>query len=164
MPSVTRAFEGSVKRVKDHQFLYDRGGSYYFRRAVPEGAEHAFGGKTEVVVALGTRSLAQARHLLTEQLRRYDQRLAALRGTPDPSRSHVGLHCESYADAWSPIPLCQACHLTVHRRFRQPHAWGRFQVRHCRPRLTQWFELLPATPIDLATWLLGARSSWRCQK
>lgn len=78
-----------MKRVKDHQFLYDRGGSYYFRRAVPEGAEYAFGGKTEVVVALGTRSLAQARHLLIEHLRRFDKQLSALRGTTDPTAKIV---------------------------------------------------------------------------
>lgn len=74
-----------MKRVKDHKFLYDRGGSYYFRRAVPEGAEPVFGGKTEVVAALGTRSLAEARHLLSDQLRLFDKQLAAMRGTPDPT-------------------------------------------------------------------------------
>jgi integrase len=74
-----------VKRVKDHKFLYDRQGAYYFRRAVPEEAQHAFGGKTEVVVSLGTRSLAQARHLANERLREFDKALSAARGTPDPT-------------------------------------------------------------------------------
>lgn len=66
------------------------------------------------------------------------------------SGSHVGFHNESYADPWQPIPLCQACHLAVHRRFSAPAAWGRFQDRHRRPGITQWFELLPTMPIDLA--------------
>lgn len=74
-----------MKRVKDHKFLYDRQGAYYFRRAVPEEALHAFGGKTEVVVSLGTRSLAQARHLASERLKEFDRTLSAARGTPDPT-------------------------------------------------------------------------------
>ncbi len=69
------------------------------------------------------------------------------------SGSHVGMHCESYADPWNPIPLCQACHLEVHRRFGAPLAWSRFKARHHRLGKSQWFDLLPARPIDLARWL-----------
>ena len=69
------------------------------------------------------------------------------------SLAHVGFHSENYADPWTPIPLCHACHTTVHGRFRFPDAWPRFQARHHRPGVVQWFDLLPATPIDLAGWL-----------
>jgi hypothetical protein len=69
------------------------------------------------------------------------------------SGSHVGFHCESYADPWTPIPLCQACHMAVHRRFSAPGAWERFQDQHRRAGVTPWFELLPAVPIDVATWM-----------
>jgi hypothetical protein len=78
------------------------------------------------------------------------------------SGSHVGFHCESYADPWSAIPLCQSCHLAVHRRFREPETWVRFQVRHRRAGPTQWFELLPVTEINLAGWLLGSLPQVGC--
>jgi hypothetical protein len=69
------------------------------------------------------------------------------------SRSHVGFHNETYADAWNVIPLCHACHMAVHGRFRHPEAWARFQARHHRPRKEQWFDELRATPINISGWL-----------
>jgi integrase len=78
---------GHLKRVKGHQYLCDRDGSLYFRRGIPEDVRHAFGGKREVVVSLDTRSLAEARHRAADQLRLFDQKLAAARGTSDPTRT-----------------------------------------------------------------------------
>jgi hypothetical protein len=52
-----------VKRVPNHQFLYLRGRTYQFRRAVPPEAREAFGGVTEVKISLATKELAEARHL-----------------------------------------------------------------------------------------------------
>ena len=67
----------------------------------------------------------------------------------------VGLHSENYADPWVSIPLCHACHMAVHGRFRHADAWARFQTRHHRRGVEQWFDVLPATPIDLAGWLIA---------
>jgi hypothetical protein len=78
-----------VRRVGDHK--YDRQGAYDFRRRAPKEAQHAFGGKTEVVVSLGTRSLAQARHLANERLREFDTAPSAARGTPDPTARIVAV-------------------------------------------------------------------------
>ncbi len=67
------------------------------------------------------------------------------------SYSHVGFHNETYADAWNVIPLCHACHMAVHGRFRFPEAWARFQVHQRRLGIVQWFEMLPASRINLKT-------------
>lgn len=77
----------SVQRVANHQFLYRRGSTLYFRRGVPEAARHAFEGKREVVVSLGTSSIAEARHKLTTQLRIFDQTYARATKRPDPTIS-----------------------------------------------------------------------------
>jgi len=71
------------------------------------------------------------------------------------SRSRVSLHSENYADPLVSIPLCHTCHMAVHGRFRHPDAWARFQERHHQRGVEQWFDVLPATPIDLAGWLVG---------
>lgn len=65
------------------------------------------------------------------------------------SRAHVGFHNETYADPWNIIPLCHACHMAVHGRFRHPDAWARFQTQHHRSGEEQWFEMLPGTLIAL---------------
>ncbi len=76
-----------LQRVAHHRFLYVRGTTYYFRRAVPLAARSAFNGKREVIVSLATSSLAEARHSLAQQLRDYDQRLAQATARPDPTVS-----------------------------------------------------------------------------
>lgn len=74
------------------------------------------------------------------------------------SGSRVVYHSENYADPWTSIALCQGCHMCVHGRFRHPAAWARFQARHHLPGRVQWFDALPATPIDLAAWLSTSKS------
>ncbi len=69
--------------------------------------------------------------------------------------SRVVFHSEPYAAPWVSIPLCYGCHMTVHRRFGQKEAWGRFQARHCRTNVTSWLDVLPADRIDLAGWLIA---------
>jgi hypothetical protein len=66
------------KRVPNHQFLYDRGGSFYFRRAVPLYAREAFGGRAGVYISLNTRKLAEARHRLSAHLAEFETQLAAV--------------------------------------------------------------------------------------
>lgn len=72
------------------------------------------------------------------------------------SGTHLVHHSENYADPWTSIALCHGCHMAVHGRFRSPGSWARFQARHHRPGVEQWFDVLPATPIDLAEWLRTA--------
>jgi integrase len=74
-----------VKRVKGQRYLYDRDGTFYFRRSIPPDLRPAFGGKTEVITSLGRLSLAQARHAMNEHLRRFDHVSSLARGTPDPT-------------------------------------------------------------------------------
>lgn len=74
-----------MKRVPNHQFLYLRGHIYHFRRVVPPEARAAFDGRTEVKVSLGTRELAEARHLADAQLKEFDRRLSRALGRPDPT-------------------------------------------------------------------------------
>lgn len=74
-----------MKAVSKHQFLYLRGGSYYFRRAVPPELRDAFDGKSEVIKSLGTRDVREARHLMQPHLRNFDQRVAVARKTSDPT-------------------------------------------------------------------------------
>lgn len=72
-----------MRRVQE--FLYDRGGSFYFRRAVPPEARGAFGGRREVLVSLKTPDLAEARLLLSGHLKDFEQKLAKATGRRDPS-------------------------------------------------------------------------------
>ncbi len=80
-----------MKRVASQQFLYERGGVYWFRRAVPEAARGAFGGRLEVQISLRTRTLSEARHRLNAHLKDFDQRLAQSTGRPDPTLSPASL-------------------------------------------------------------------------
>lgn len=73
-----------MKRVANLDYLYERGGIYWFRRAVPEAARAAFG-KVEVQASLRTRNLAEARHRYFVHLRDFDQTLAQATGRPDPT-------------------------------------------------------------------------------
>jgi integrase len=75
-----------VQRVAKHQYLFRRGGQFYFRRAVPKDVAHAFGGKTHHTVSLRTDSLARARHALADVLRDFDQMVAGARSLPDPTQ------------------------------------------------------------------------------
>jgi len=68
-----------------NQFLYRRGNTLYFRRAVPPAARTAFGGRREVSVSLKTNNLAEARHRLAQHLRAFDQTLALATRRPDPT-------------------------------------------------------------------------------
>lgn len=90
-----------MKRVKGHEYLYDRNGHYYFRRGVPDDVRLAFEGKEEVVVSLKTQSRAEACHRAAAQHLRFDQKLAAARGTPDPTTSAVA-DWEAQATASAP--------------------------------------------------------------
>ena len=74
-----------MQRVANQQFLYRRGSTLYFRRGVPEAAREAFDGKREVVVSLGTSSVAEARHRLAVRLRQFDQTLARATKRLDPT-------------------------------------------------------------------------------
>lgn len=74
-----------MQRVANQQFLYRRGSALYFRRGIPEAARHAFEGKREVVISLGTTSLAEARHKLALLLRDFDQKLSQVTQRPDPT-------------------------------------------------------------------------------
>ena len=74
-----------MQRVANQQFLYRRGSSLYFRRGVPKAAREAFDGKREVVVSLGTSSVAEARHKLAIQLRHFDRTVARATRGPDPT-------------------------------------------------------------------------------
>lgn len=76
-----------MKRVKGHRYLYTREGAYYFRRSIPLDLRLAFGGKTEVIVSFGGRSLAEARHLLHEQVEAFEQTAAKARGSADPTQA-----------------------------------------------------------------------------
>jgi hypothetical protein len=87
-----------VKRVRNNDYLYERGGTYYFRRAVPPDARAAFGGQVEVVTSLRTRSLTEARHRLAISLKAFDQCLCAQRGKPDPTVSSTVLNRTPSAD------------------------------------------------------------------
>jgi integrase len=70
--------------------MFAREGWYYFRRAVPKGAENAFGGKAHVTIALGTSNLAEARHALADRLKEFDRAVANSHRRADPT-----LHAQS---------------------------------------------------------------------
>jgi hypothetical protein len=74
----------------------------------------------------------------------------------------VGWHSENYYDLLTQIPLCQACHFTVHGRFRQPMAWRSFKDRHGGQTPKRWFEWLPRGPIDLAGYLRNELGTADC--
>jgi len=69
------------------------------------------------------------------------------------SRSQVAFHNENYAHPWTPIPLCHACHMAVHGRFRSAKAWEHLQAQYGPSKRKSWFAFLGVTPVDLASWL-----------
>lgn len=74
----------AMKRVRGCSHLYLRGQSYIYRRAVPSDVRAAFGGRREVQKSLGTTSLAEARHLMNDQQRLFEQTLSNARGVISP--------------------------------------------------------------------------------
>lgn len=74
----------TMKRVRGCSHLYLRGQSYIYRRAVPCDVRAAFGGRREVQKSLGTTSLAEARHLMNDQQRLFEQTLSDARGVISP--------------------------------------------------------------------------------
>ena len=72
-----------MKKVGRGDYLYLRGGVFYFRRSVPPDANLAFG-RSEVVVSLGTRHIAEARHRLSAELRKFEKTLSQVRGSVAP--------------------------------------------------------------------------------
>lgn len=74
-------------------------------------------------------------------------------------RRQVSFHSENYFDLWTPIPLCRACHMIVHRRHLNQDEWLAFLKSYSGKRVKQWFEYLRPQPINLAKWL-GGYPSW----
>lgn len=72
-------------RVKGHRYLYRRGEQLVFRRGVPERARSAFDGRREVQTSLGTGSIAEARHLLSRELAKFDKALSSALGGRSPT-------------------------------------------------------------------------------
>lgn len=56
-----------------------------FRRGVPKRARSAFAGRCEVQKSLGTGSLAEARHLLSRELAKFEKVLSAATGVRSPA-------------------------------------------------------------------------------
>lgn len=73
-----------MERVKGHRYLYRRAGVLCFRRAVPDDARQAFGGRREVWVSLETGDVAKARHAMVKHLADFDRCLSASRGVASP--------------------------------------------------------------------------------
>lgn len=77
-----------MQRVANHRFLYRRGATLYFRRAVPAEARAAFDGRTEIVASLKTGSLAEARPKWAALIADFEKRLA--QGvSPPPASSAI---------------------------------------------------------------------------
>jgi integrase len=76
-----------MKRVA--KYLYRRGGSYTFRRAIPDYARPAFGGVREYVRSLGDVTEARAKALATVHYEFCTRRIAEARGAKERSRRHL---------------------------------------------------------------------------
>lgn len=105
-----------MQRVPNHQFLYDRGGTLYFRRAVPVEVRAAFGGKREVLVSLKTSNLKEARHLLHRHLAAFDQTLAQATGQADPTLASCPDIPASYASEPTREEMDEAVRVWLARR------------------------------------------------
>ena len=70
-------------------FLQLRNGWYHFRRGVPADARKVFG-TSEFVRALGTKDIAEARHLASGPLKEYESMLSQARSTVAPIDKIVG--------------------------------------------------------------------------
>src|SRR6056297_1585012 len=68
------------------QYLFKRGHSWYFKRAVPKDLQDALG-KPQIVEALGTRDLTEAQSLRWERMEYWEQRFAMLCGARRPDQS-----------------------------------------------------------------------------
>lgn len=74
-----------MQRVAHHQFLYQRGGSYYFRRAIPPEARPAFGGRSEHTKSLRTKSLPEARLKAGRELEMFERTMGKVRSVSEPA-------------------------------------------------------------------------------
>lgn len=66
--------------------------------------------------------------------------------------SRLGRHSENYADIERALTICSGCHLSLHKRFRQPEAWRR-KVKELE-HAPEWALALSTTPFDMKDWLL----------
>lgn len=57
------------------------------------------------------------------------------------SEGRIDYHNEDYTRPLLTIPICQRCHLALHRRERSPAAWQRIVAEHGDG--SKWFEHLP---------------------
>ena len=73
-----------MKKVKGVSYLYLRNGVFVFRRGVPLDARQAFGGRYEAHKSLGATDLSEARHLMVDELRSFEAKLAQARGVLAP--------------------------------------------------------------------------------
>src|SRR5690606_9250816 len=65
--------------------------------------------------------------------------------------SRLGRHSENYADVQRALTICGACHLALHRRFRQPARWQATLRRLAQ--VPEWALAVSPNPIDLPRWL-----------
>jgi integrase len=75
----------SLKKVAGQRYLYQRGRSFIFRRAVPPYAREQFDGGGEVYVTLNTENLPRARYAVLLEIDRFEAKLAKARGLSAPA-------------------------------------------------------------------------------
>lgn len=69
------------------------------------------------------------------------------------STARVNYHAENYYTLWSMPGLCWACHMALHKRGTQLHAW-KFLVENHTVSGNEWFAAVPDDPnTDIAGYL-----------
>lgn len=81
-----------MKSVRGHRYLAKRGDVFYFRRAVPKGLAHVFGGRLQVWQSLETSELSVARSKLQPLVDDFEARVAKVRGEIAPSKIARSAH------------------------------------------------------------------------
>ena len=77
-----------MQAVKGYRYLYRRGGSYIFRRGVPEYASEEFSGKGEACETLDAKSLDEAKYEILGEIKLFNERIAAAKRR-QIGRAHV---------------------------------------------------------------------------
>jgi integrase len=98
-----------VHQVPNHRFLYRRGSTLYFRRAIPAEARAAFNGKREMIVSLKTGSLSEARPKWAALITEFELTLAK-----------ISLPAANLAEPPTPELIDEAV-----RAWRQEHLYSR---------------------------------------
>lgn len=146
------------RRPRSGSHLIPRGGTYYYRRVVPQDARATFG-KSEIVVCLRTTSEAEAKRLEKQHDVEFERRLQRVRDDANPDARRKRLAADIIeASPLNPTGRMAIAYLPAEdreavRALVSPHYAALDAHRDEIARLLHQIQtVLPSTPLDPEVW------------